>query len=74
MKKFEVKESGEIRHFLCITIHQDRKKAMFRLTQQSYLEEVLKSFGVENCNGISTPFENKLKLQQTGRSNYKERS
>lgn len=60
--EFEMKDMGDIRHFLGITVKRDRANGRLELNQRAYLEDMLKRFKMDNCNGISTPKECGLKL------------
>lgn len=63
--EFEMKDFGELRQFLGITVKRDRTKGYLELNQRAYLENVLKRFNMDSCNGISTPKECNLKLLKT---------
>lgn len=63
--EFEMKDIGEVRHFLGITVKRDRTNGILELDQRAYLEDILKRFGMDSCNGISTPKEEGLKLVRT---------
>lgn len=59
---FEMKDMEEVKQFLGIHIVRDRVKGALHLDQKVYLENVLKRFGMNDCNGVSTPIERQLKL------------
>lgn len=61
-KEFEMKDTQEMKHFLGITIERDIAEGTLKISQRAYLEAVLKRFGMDNCNGISTPMEHGLNL------------
>ena len=45
-KKFEMKDLGDASFVLGIQIHLDRSWGILRLSQKSYIEKVLKRFGI----------------------------
>ena len=47
-KKFTIKDLGEASYILGIKIYRDRSKRIIGLSQQIYIEEVLKRFSMEN--------------------------
>jgi hypothetical protein len=50
-----MKDLGEASFILGIKIHQDRRKGVLRLSQNAYLEKVLKKFSMHACNPTSAP-------------------
>lgn len=58
MKQFSMKDLNEINLFLGIRV--ERKDKVITLDQTTYLESVLKKFGMIDCKQISTPLPNKL--------------
>ena len=72
MKKFCMKDLGEINCFLGIKIERSIEKQEMFLNQKEYLLKVLKRFEMSECNPISTPMEPNLKLtENTGESTTK---
>lgn len=63
--EFEMKDLGELGHFLGMNIERNKSKGTLCINQNSYLRNVLRRFGMENCNGIATPMETGLKLEKT---------
>jgi hypothetical protein len=53
--KFDMKDLGEASFILEIEIHQDRRKGVLGLSQNAYLEKVLKKFSMHACNPTSAP-------------------
>ena len=47
-KEFAMKDLGEASYILGIKVYRDRSKRMIGLSQQIYIEEVLKRFSMEN--------------------------
>lgn len=64
-KEFEMKDMNELKNFLGICIERDMSKGTLHFHQKPYLMNVLKRFGMENCNGIGTPMERQLKLPKS---------
>lgn len=54
-KHFEMKDLGEASFVLGIQIHRDRSRGILGLSQKSYIEKVLKRFGMQNSKPIDTP-------------------
>ena len=53
---------GELHFFLGVHIERDRVAHTITMHQRSYIEEVLKRFGMEDCKPISTPLDVKAQL------------
>ena len=47
-KEFAIKDLGEASYILGIKVYRDRSKRMIELSQNMYIEEVLKRFNMEN--------------------------
>lgn len=60
--RFEMKDMKSVKYFLGLTIERDMKNGTMSISQKDYLVKVLQRFGMENCNGISTPMECSLKM------------
>src|ERR1035438_1852402 len=54
-KCYEVKDLNAARHYLGWTIEQDRNKKILKVTQSQFINNVLKTFGMYDCNGCATP-------------------
>jgi hypothetical protein len=52
---FDMKDLGEASFVLGIEIHQDRRKGVLGLSQNAYLENVLKKFSMYVCNHTPAP-------------------
>lgn len=57
-KQFEMKDMGEAQFFLGIKI--ERNNSTITLNQTTYLQSVLKRFGMSDCNHVSTPLPTKI--------------
>jgi hypothetical protein len=55
-------DSDEASDYLGIEISRNREKGTLRLSQKTYLEGVLKRYGLENLNGSNTPIREGLKF------------
>ena len=53
---------GPARQFLGIQIERNRQARTIRIHQKPYAESVLKRFGMEACNGVSTPMDPNVQL------------
>ena len=54
-KKFEMKDLGDASFVLRIQIYRDRSQGILRLSQKSYIDKVLKRFGMQDCKPGDTP-------------------
>jgi hypothetical protein len=50
-----MKDLGETSYVLGLKIHQDRSQGILGLTQQAYIEKVLKRYGMEHSKPNDTP-------------------
>jgi Reverse transcriptase (RNA-dependent DNA polymerase) len=48
-KYFDIKDLDETSYVLGLKIHRDRNKGILGLSQQTYIDKVLKRYGMENC-------------------------
>lgn len=56
-KRFTMKDLGQCHTFLGIEISRNRKDRTIHLCQKSYIEKVLRVFGMESATGKATPME-----------------
>ena len=63
-KRFEMVDQGEIRYLLGMSIKRDRKSRTLTISQPTYLQRVMKRFGMENSKPVSTPLEPGKKFQR----------
>jgi hypothetical protein len=54
-EEFEMKDLGELKWCLGMTVTWDREKQTVSFGQWSYLNIVLDHFGMANCKPVSTP-------------------
>ena len=60
--KFKMTDLGLARQFLGIQIERNCQACTIRIHQKPYAESVLKRFGMEACNGVSTPMDPNVQL------------
>ncbi|KAL6223034.1 hypothetical protein ACLB2K_006424 [Fragaria x ananassa] len=54
-QSFEMKDLGEAYFMLGIKITRDRKRWLLGISQESYIDKVLRRFSMENCSGGDLP-------------------
>ena len=57
-------DQGEVHYILGMSIKRDRQNRTTYISQQKYVEGILKHFGMEDCKTISTPMENIVKFHK----------
>ena len=70
--KFEMKDLGVASFVLGIQIHRDRSQGILGLSQKSYIEKILKRFGMHDCKPDDTPMAkgDKFSLNQCPKNNF----
>ncbi|CAL2270428.1 unnamed protein product [Prunus armeniaca] len=61
-KSFAMKDLGPTKRILGMSISRDRKNRKLKLSQESYIEKVLKRFNMDKAKPVSTPFPSHFKL------------
>lgn len=61
-KQFQVKDMGELHHFLGVKVVQDHTTGNVWIGQQTYTETTLKRFGMEDAKSVRTPVDTGSKL------------
>ena len=61
-ERFKMTDGGEINHLLKMKIVRDRARRILSLSQKSYIQKILKKFGMEDCKPAPTPQVTGLKL------------
>lgn len=56
-RRFEMEDLGEVSDILGMTIIRNRSARTLSLSQQGYVESLLKSYDMSNCKPVSTPME-----------------
>ena len=71
-KKFEMKDLGDASFVLGIQIHRDRSRGILGLSQKSYIEKILKRFGMHDCKPGDAPVAKgyKFSLSQCPKNNF----
>ena len=71
-KKFEMKYLGDASFVLHIQIHRDRSRGILGLSQKSYIEKILKRFGMHDCKPSDTLVAkgDKFSLSQCPKNNF----
>jgi len=54
-KEFEMKDMGELKSFLGMEVHRDRKKRTITLSQKGYIDAILEWFGFNDASPVWTP-------------------
>jgi hypothetical protein len=55
--KFDVKDLGEAKQFLGITIRRDRPSRSMHLSQEQLMRQTLCDVDMDDCNAVASPFE-----------------
>ena len=61
-QEFQVKDMGKLHHFLGMKVVPEQETGNVWIGQKSYLENILRSFGMENCKAIHTTVDASTKL------------
>ena len=61
--EFEMKDLGPARRILGMDILRERSKGTLRLSQERYLDQVLKTFGMQDASSVQTPIGSQFKLK-----------
>lgn len=64
-REFEMKDLGAAKRILGIDIIRDRSKGILQLSQQGYLEKVLRNFEMDQAKPVLTPMGTHFKLSST---------
>lgn len=65
-KRFQMVDLGPISYYLGISITRDRPNRILRLSQQTYLEKVLRDHGMWESKPVATPMEGRLEAGPEG--------
>ena len=60
--KFDMKDLGKLSYFLGMKVEQNGQNGSVWIGQRAYTESLLKRFGMEDCNPVSTPVDISSKL------------
>src|SRR5438034_6910431 len=69
-EKYEIRDEGEVKWFLGIRVIRDRQQRKIWLCQSSYLERIIKKFGLlsESTRFPSLPIPSKEFVKHTGQA------
>ena len=59
---FHMKDLGETNQILGIRISRDKEAGVIWIDQETFVDELLKRFNMEDCNTAMTPFDHNQKL------------
>ena len=62
--RFEMTDQGEVHYILGMSIKRDRQNRTMYISQQNYVEGILKRFGMEDCKPASLSMENSVKFHK----------
>lgn len=54
---FQMKDLQDVKHFLGMEIKRDFQRSRLEISQEQYVEKVLKRFGMSECKPIGTPLD-----------------
>lgn len=63
-KHFDMKDLGEASYVLGIEIKRDRARCLLGLSQQSYINKILKRFKMHQCTPSEVPISKGVKLNK----------
>ena len=63
--KFNMKDLGELNHFLGVQVIQDHEKGTVWIGQPEYTDAILEKFGMDQSKSIMTPVNTNLKLKKS---------
>ena len=61
---FDMKDLGDASYVLGIEIHRDRAQGVLGLSQQAYIEKMLKRYNMDKCNTSPVPIQKSDKFSQ----------
>ena len=61
----EMKDLGEIERYLGIKVERDRIAGTIKISQPSYIKDIIEKAGMTGCNSVSTPMDRNLSLVAT---------
>ena len=63
-KHFKVKDLGEVKFLLGIGVTRDRQSGHIELSQQTYINQLLKHFNLQDAKPVTTPLSSGVRLTQ----------
>lgn len=64
MNNFKMKDIGNAKNCVGLTITRNRKEGKIWLDQELYIKDILKRFNMSDCNTISNPLDTNVKLSR----------
>jgi hypothetical protein len=64
-EEYQMKDMENVSRYLGLDVVQSKDKETIRVNQKTYIRSILKTFGFENCNPVSTPMEPGIVLQKS---------
>ena len=63
-QRFKVKHDETFSGILGLHVQQDKEQGTLTISQQRFIEDTLKRFGMDDCNPVSTPCDTTLRLSK----------
>jgi len=64
-KEFDMTDLGDLKSFLRLQIFRNRQKRTLHLSQRRYIQKILESHGMSNCNPAATPADPHIRLEKS---------
>ena len=67
--RFKMKDLGALRWILGMEIRRDRPNRRIEISQEAYIDQMLKKFGMDDCKAVGTPAEgvlNRVSIEEGG--------
>lgn len=66
---FKLKDLGEVKQCLGMSVYVDKSKGVITLSQENYVNQLLKKFNMTECKPAVTPMEAKLNINKSEKCN-----
>lgn len=63
-QKFKMEDLGNVKDILGIYVEREGNTGNIKISQKRYIQDMLKRFGMEKCNPLSTPLEQNLNIAE----------
>lgn len=67
--KFKIKDLGQIKQCLGMSVHIDKQNNIITLSQENYIDQLLLKFNTSECKTVNTSMETKLNIDKCSDSN-----
>jgi hypothetical protein len=64
-KEYQMKDMDNVSKYLGLDVAQSEDKEKIQVNQKTYIRSILRTFGFEDCNPVSTPMEPGIVLQKS---------